>query len=610
MTIKHQSLIRDSNSLQSERLTIENIEHNVSLGDKLVVTGSIVGSGHLILSSAVGSIVAVSSSMNFQNKDKSYHIKSSNSDLIIGASTNYVTFSGTILGKVAEPYGWTGQFINAISVSPSIPTSFPSMEFHVNRVGICSNATLAFNSNTILNGGYPLTVYLHKKTANNGTVGSGTLAISGTNGLNSTITSDSGDLILSSSITSIVAISSSMIFSNIDKAYHIRAVNSHLILSSSAGGTAVSGNLAIAGVSAGTGRITFTDINGTPGMAYASPFRFHDSGNTLFALQNTGPSADSRYGWTLFDDNNNIAARARILVPTGNTTGSIQFFSSSDGFRRELILQARGIFSNSGSLVLSGGLDSVVAVSSSLVFPNLDKFYHINAVNGHLILSSSVGSTITISGALSVLNNNAIPALLITGSSGGQHLDIASPELAQASIRFRVGATTKWQLGKLAGQEFFIYNNSTGSNGSPANDFVIYPDHKMVFAITASVGRYPTGNAFEVQGTAGKTDGSTAWATISDERLKKNINTLNSGSLNKLTSLRPVSFMWNYDNETAPTKAGFIAQELSGVFPEWVKSDISGNLWFHPQGFESHLVNAIQELKARIEFLELEIKNK
>jgi len=53
-------------------------------------------------------------------------------------------------------------------------------------------------------------------------------------------------------------------------------------------------------------------------------------------------------------------------------------------------------------LVLSSSLNSITTVSSSLDFVSTDKSYHIRAKNSHLILSSSAGSTVAVSGALSV----------------------------------------------------------------------------------------------------------------------------------------------------------------------------------------------------------------
>jgi hypothetical protein len=58
-----------------------------------------------------------------------------------------------------------------------------------------------------------------------------------------TITNPVGYLILSSTLGSVIAASSSLDFANTDKKYHIRSLNGNLILSSSAGSVYISGNL-------------------------------------------------------------------------------------------------------------------------------------------------------------------------------------------------------------------------------------------------------------------------------------------------------------------------------------------------------------------------------
>ena len=72
---------------------------------------------------------------------------------------------------------------------------------------------------------------------------------------------------------------------------------------------------------------------------------------------------------------------------------------------------------NGGHLIMSassatGG--TIVAFSSSANFVNKDKPWHINAVNSHLILSSSTGSVIKISGAL--CPNTVATANLLAGT--------------------------------------------------------------------------------------------------------------------------------------------------------------------------------------------------
>ena len=72
--------------------------------------------------------------------------------------------------------------------------------------------------------------------------------------------------------------------------------------------------------------------------------------------------------------------------------------------------------------------------------------------------------------------------------------------------------------------------------------------------------------------SAAKPNGG-SWANSSDARVKRNIQPL-SGALDKLTRLRGVSFEWinpaDHANQTG-RQAGFIAQEVERVFPNWVQ---------------------------------------
>lgn len=106
-----------------------------------------------------------------------------------------------------------------------------------------------------------------------------------------------------------------------------------------------------------------------------------------------------------------------------------------------------------------------------------------------------------------------------------------------------------------------------------------------------------TGNAFK--------PGGGAWGISSDERLKKNISTL-EGALDKLLQLRGVSYEWKepekQGNLTGP-QMGLIAQEVEAVFPEWIGVDADGYQTLSIRGFEALVVEALKELKAENEAL-------
>lgn len=98
-------------------------------------------------------------------------------------------------------------------------------------------------------------------------------------------------------------------------------------------------------------------------------------------------------------------------------------------------------------------------------------------------------------------------------------------------------------------------------------------------------------------------DDITAFGTItqsSDERLKTNVKTL-TNSLELVSKLRGVEYDLIRDNSH---NVGLIAQEVEAVVPEVVKTDTSGMKSVAYANLVAHLIEAIKELKAKVELLE------
>ncbi|MAF24040.1 hypothetical protein CL634_00425, partial [bacterium] len=114
---------------------------------------------------------------------------------------------------------------------------------------------------------------------------------------------------------------------------------------------------------------------------------------------------------------------------------------------------------------------------------------------------------------------------------------------------------------------------------------------------------------------------STLWTATSDERVKKNIESIDSAAaLDKIMNLRPVSFNFIdeycecHSIETDSVHCNFIAQEVIDVFPECVvdvgqefHDHSTGELMFtNLKGLDAHAINihmlsAIQELKTQLD---------
>ncbi len=113
------------------------------------------------------------------------------------------------------------------------------------------------------------------------------------------------------------------------------------------------------------------------------------------------------------------------------------------------------------------------------------------------------------------------------------------------------------------------------------------------------IGTTAPGFKLEVNGSAGKPGGG-SWSNSSDRRLKKNIAGL-QGSLDKLMQLRGVTYEYidpQSINELAGERIGVIAQEVEGVFPDWVDERNDGYMAVTFRGFEALTVEALRELRA------------
>lgn len=102
----------------------------------------------------------------------------------------------------------------------------------------------------------------------------------------------------------------------------------------------------------------------------------------------------------------------------------------------------------------------------------------------------------------------------------------------------------------------------------------------------------------------GGTINATTVNQFSDRRLKSNINT-QEGSLDKVKSLRGVTYEWKND-ETNAQKIGFIAQEVEAVYPEVVETRQDGYKAVNYAVLVSALVEAIKELDAKVASLSAE----
>ncbi|HRH26059.1 MAG TPA: tail fiber domain-containing protein [Candidatus Paceibacterota bacterium] len=94
---------------------------------------------------------------------------------------------------------------------------------------------------------------------------------------------------------------------------------------------------------------------------------------------------------------------------------------------------------------------------------------------------------------------------------------------------------------------------------------------------------------------------STTWTCTSDERLKKDVASIDPlTSLERITALRPVSFQWNSQSDDTK-RFGLIAQEVEKIFPELVSTDSKTGYKSVAYGnLTPFIINSIQELDLKV----------
>jgi len=168
---------------------------------------------------------------------------------------------------------------------------------------------------------------------------------------------------------------------------------------------------------------------------------------------------------------------------------------------------------------------------------------------------------------------------------------------------------TMQRLDGVPNQSGFVFNIAPASNAANAS-FNIYRNGASVYFL-------------QLDGTASKPGGG-AWAALSDERTKDNIQPL-TGTLDRLLTLKGHSYTYKPEfvekGRVLPgTQIGLVAQEVETVFPDWVTTGPDGMKQVTERSTTALMVEALRDLrtekdaeiatlKARLEKLESLIRD-
>jgi hypothetical protein len=200
-------------------------------------------------------------------------------------------------------------------------------------------------------------------------------------------------------------------------------------------------------------------------------------------------------------------------------------------------------------------------------------------------------------------NNVAVGDLALTANTGNGNTAVGSGALSSLT-----SGTTNVAIGTSAGNSATTTANliAIGFNAQPS---AVGTSGEVVIGANSTGKGNGTGFLAPLNGVF-QGNNSASWSVVSDQRIKENVETLNSG-LDTINALNPVSF--NYIL-TGKKDVSFIAQEYMKVLPDQVGTHTaspeekaltgSDELYDIKQNLVPYLVKAIQELSSKNEALE------
>jgi hypothetical protein len=304
-------------------------------------------------------------------------------------------------------------------------------------------------------------------------------------------------------------------------------------------------------------------------------------------------------------------ARVSAILENGTTGATaLAFGTATDGSLATPNERAR--IDSSGRLLV--GTSSVTGIPAALnVIGGNNTVMHTQAANADspfLFLSHARGT-----GAQSVNAQDGVGAIAFAGYDGTNALTAArieafvdgTPGANDMPGRLVFSVTQDGQSSPIE-RVRIINTGSFNTFDSSGNGLVSRSNQGAGTGTSCFVG---------VRSATNTTDGTVVYqvytngtyATISDERQKKNIETTRDGYLDDLKQLRVVKYHWNEQTDSEPKELGLIAQEVEQVFPGLVPEMTDNGEGETFKGIKASvlpfmLLKALQEAATKIEALE------
>jgi hypothetical protein len=322
------------------------------------------------------------------------------------------------------------------------------------------------------------------------------------------------------------------------------------------------------------------------------------------------------------------SASLDFRVESDNNANAFLVDASADQVRTDAVFVHDADGSNQPFYITrSGGLDQALKVTlddNNVMFTSVQDetsganfiFYSTNATASNVNLAQFDYSSGTVfnEGGLSSLNfrvesDTISHALFVDSATGGV-------QFGESSSNPYSGLTTAHNIkgsSETAGAAPTGIYNVSGTANCPALN-VLNRDSSTDTSnrFIQFYANVTSSTSTAMGGIVGNGASNVQFAAISDVREKQNIEAL-TNSLDKITSLNPVEFDWIASGEHC--KAGFIAQEVEKVFPEFVVENMAnegqeerkGLTGGMTGGIVAHLVKAMQEQQELIKTLEARI---
>jgi len=209
---------------------------------------------------------------------------------------------------------------------------------------------------------------------------------------------------------------------------------------------------------------------------------------------------------------------------------------------------------------------------------------------GRNYFQGNVGcGTLTPANPLSVAGDADITGRVSIGITGADARLLVRGIVGEDAFRVRVDTATK----------LLVKDNGGVGIGS---NFPAVPANGLRTAGAVGIGADPGAFTLVSNGDAAKPGGG-SWSNFSDARLKRDIEPMAPGMLDRVLSLRGHTF--EYVDKAVEKRLGLpgrqmglIAQEVQAVFPEWVDADDEGYLYVTERSQTAIMVEALRELRA------------